>query len=130
MHDTQPIILGVFLPVLMICVFSFISIAVWADARRREREAFYRSETMKKLAESAGTGGATVLEMMREQDRSARRRRREGQKLGGLVVTAIGVGLMAFLRGIDQKQPAYLMGLIPLLVGLSVLAFGLIAEKE
>ena len=113
---------AIFLPVLMVSVFAFTSIATWSDARRREREAFYRSETLKKIADSTGPGGTAALELLREQDRNAQRRRREDQRLGGLATTAAGVGLLIFLRAIVPHEPVYLVGLIPLLVGVALLA--------
>lgn len=113
---------AIFLPVLMVSVFAFTSIATWSDARRREREAFYRSETLKKIAESTGPGGAAALEILREQDRMAHRRRRDDQRLGGLVTIAAGVGLLIFLRAMVPHEAAYLVGLIPLFVGVALLA--------
>lgn len=111
-----------FLPVLMVSVFAFTSIATWSDARRREREALYRSETLKKIADSTGPGAAAALEILREQDRMSLRRRRDDQRLGGLVTTAAGVGLLIFLRAIVPTQSVYLVGLIPLFVGVALLA--------
>ena len=35
--------------IIVIAVFTFLSIAAWSDARKKEREAFYRSEVRKKL---------------------------------------------------------------------------------
>jgi hypothetical protein len=76
-------------------------------------------------------GGAAALEIIREQDRIAQRRRREDQRLGGLATTAAGVGLLIFLRFIVPTQPVYLVGLIPLLVGVALLAHTLLfAPKE
>jgi Domain of unknown function (DUF6249) len=128
-HEQQ-IILGVFLPVLTICVFSFVSIVVWSAARRREREAFYRSETMKKLAESAGTGGTTVLEIMREQERAAVRSRRSGHKLGGLISVAIGMGLITFLAPLGWSAPVFLVGIIPMFVGAALLAYAYLFDRR
>jgi len=113
---------AVFLPVVIVSVFAFTSIATWSDARRREREAFYKSETLKKIAESSGAGGAAALDLIREQERIAQRRRRDDQRLGGLVTTGAGVGLLIFLRAIVPAQSVYLVGLIPLFVGVALLA--------
>jgi Domain of unknown function (DUF6249) len=121
--DNQQVILAIVFPVLTICVFSFVSIVVWSAARRREREAFYRSELMKKLAENAGTAGTTVLEMMREQERAALRWRRGGHTLGGLVALAVGFGLIVFLAPLGARQPVFLVGVIPLFVGVALLAY-------
>ena len=72
-----------FLSVGAVALFSFIAVASWADARRKEREAYYKSETLKKLSESQGS--AAVLELLREEQKQAAAKRREGLRLGGLI---------------------------------------------
>ena len=121
---------AIFLPVLMVAVFTFVSIAAWSDSRRREREAFYRSEVLKKAAESAGTGGTAALELMREQERVDRGRRREGQRLGGLITLAVGTGLMIFLHAVVSEEPVYLVGLIPTFVGVALLVYGFLSRER
>ncbi len=114
-----------------IALFSFLAVASWSDNRRKEREAYYRSETLRKIAETQGTGAGTALEVLREEDRIGRRRRQEGQRLGGLITAAAGIALMVFIRAIETKESAYLVGLIPLLVGLALLTYSyLLAPKE
>ena len=115
--------LALFLSVAAVAVFSFIGVAAWSDSRRKEREAYYRSETLKKLAEAQGTGASSAVELVKEEERIALRRRLEGQKLGGLITVAVGVGLMVFLKAVDHNEPAYLVGVIPLLVGVALLAY-------
>lgn len=114
-----------FLSVGAIALFSFIAVSSWADARRKEREAYYRSETLKKIAESPGPGGTVALEFLREEDRLAARRTREGQKLGGLITAAVGVGLMAFLGILADKNDkgVFLVGAIPFLVGVALIVY-------
>jgi hypothetical protein len=120
-----------FLSIGAVALFSFIAVASWSDARRREREAYYRSETLKKIAESQGAGGAVALEFLREEDKSASRRRREGIKLGGLITAAVGIAFMVFLRAEERSEPAYLIGLVPLLIGISLLVYAyLLAPKD
>lgn len=121
MIESGPLFL--FLAVGSVAVFSFVSILVWSVSRQKEREAFYRSETVKKIAEAPGGGGGAAVEFLREEERIATRRRREGMRLGGLITVAVGIGLMMFLRGIEQREPAYLVGLIPLLVGAALLLY-------
>ena len=130
MNSLPAIVLGIVLPVLTICIFSFVSIVIWSTARRREREAFYRSETMKKLAESSGTGGTTVLEIMREQERAAVRSRRSGHKLGGLVSIAAGMGLIVFMAPLGSTAPVFLVGIIPMLVGAALLAYAYLFDRR
>jgi len=114
-----------------IALFSFLSVAVWSYARRKEREENYRNETLKKIAESSGEGAKAAIELLREQHRTVTKRRLEGMKLGGLITTVVGIGVMVLLRGLVNDEPVYLSGLIPLLIGLALLAYTfLLAPKE
>jgi hypothetical protein len=97
-----------------------------ASEHRKEREAYYRSEVAKKIAESSGTGADAALELMREDERRAERRLRGGLRLGGLVVTAVGIGVTTFLYAIVPDMPVYLAGLIPTLIGVALLAYSYI----
>jgi hypothetical protein len=109
-----------------IALFSFLGVATWSDARRKEREAYYRSETLKKIAESSGEGAKSALELLREQEKNFVKRRLEGMKIGGLVTAAIGIGVMVLLRGLVHDEPVYLSGLIPLLIGVALLIYPLL----
>ena len=123
---TLPIAL--FLAVAASGMWAFIAVASWADIRRREREAYYRHETMKKISEMPGESG---LALLREDDRNTARRRRENIKLGRLITSAIGVGFMIFLGAVDTQKAAYLVGLIALLVGFALLAYSyVLAPKD
>ena len=114
-----------------IALFSFLAVAAWSDARRKEREAYYKSETLKKIAENSGEGAKSALEVLREQEKNFVKRRLEGMKIGGLVTAAVGIGVMVFLRGIVHDEPVYLVGLIPLLIGVALLIYSfLFAPKE
>ena len=114
-----------------IALFSFLGVASWSDARRKEREAYYTSETLKKIAESSGEGARSALELLREQERNAVKRRLEGMKLGGLITAAVGIGVIILLRGLEHEEPVYLVGVIPLLIGLALLAYAFVlAPKE
>ena len=125
-------VVAVAIPVVgSIALFSFLAVASWSDARRKERETFYKSETLKKIAESSGEGAKAAIELMREQNKNITKRRLEGMKLGGLITAVVGIGVMALLRGLVSDEPVYLAGLIPLLVGLAVLTYTfLLAPKE
>jgi len=125
-------VVAVAIPVVgSIALFSFLAVASWSDARRRERETYYKSETLKKIAESSGEGAKAAIELIREQEKSAVRRRREGMKLGGLITAVVGIGVMALLRGLVPSEPVYLAGLIPLLIGLALLTYTFaLAPKE
>jgi hypothetical protein len=111
-----------------IALFSFLAVAAWAASRRREREAYYRSEVVKKLS---GMPGDAAVALLREQERNAMRRQREGLRLSGLVTAAVGIGLMIFLRALMPGAPIYLVSLIPLLIGAAFLLYSyILAPKD
>jgi hypothetical protein len=131
LQENLPIFL--FLSVASMALFSFVAVAVWSSERRREREAYYRSETLRKIAETQGAGGSSAIEYLRESEKIAARRRREGLKLGGLVTFAVGISLMIFIGAVGRNDPdpAYLVGLIPLLIGTALLGYAyFLAPKE
>jgi hypothetical protein len=121
--------LFLFLSILMICVFTFVSIAVWATERRKEREAYYKAEAMRRLAEMSGEGAKYAIEALREQERieqgkssASEVKQREGYKVGGLVNIGIGVGLYLMLR--EVNGPA-MVGAIMVGIGAALLIYGL-----
>jgi hypothetical protein len=124
MNQTLPVFL--FFSVTSIALFSFVSVAIWASERRREREAYYRNETARKIAEMQGVGGDSAIDFLREEEKVAARRRTEGLKLSGVVTFAVGIGMMLFLKALyhdEPGDPVYLVGLIPLLVSVALLAY-------
>ncbi|MFY9907907.1 MAG: hypothetical protein WBX02_08640 [Terriglobales bacterium] len=125
---------AMFVPIVgSIALFSFLAVTTWADARRKEREAYYTSEALKKIAESSAEGAKSALELMREKQKNAQSRRIEGLKLAGLITTAVGIGTMVLLRGIVEREegPVYLSGLIPVLIGIALLLYVFVlAPKE
>jgi len=110
---------------LVVASFCFLSVMSWSRERRREREAYYRHETLRKISDSQGTSSGVLLEILREEERIAGRQRRESQKISGLVTIAAGVGLAVFLGIVDRndRDPAYLVGVIPMLVGAAFLFY-------
>lgn len=130
---SQDVIVGLTVIILGACLFSYLAVWVWMKHRRLEREAFYRSETLKKIAESQGGGGNSAIEFLRESEKNAVRRRREGQKLGGMISVALGIAIFLFVLGNRSggSLNIYTLGLIPLFIGLAVLGYVyLLAAKE
>lgn len=113
--------LALFLSVAALALFSFLAITTYAESRAKERTAFHRNETLRKLAEQSGEGGDKVLEVIREEERIANRKRIEGLKLGGLITTLVGVGIGVFLYTMAEEAAA--VAVIPLLVGVGLLGY-------
>jgi hypothetical protein len=115
----------ILLPVVsVVAVFTFITVATWAENRRKERESYYREETFRKILDHGGDAGDRILGLIREEETERARRRIEGLKLGGLITTVVGVGVMIFLGMLVDDEPIYLVGLIPLLIGLVLVIYG------
>lgn len=115
----------VFLAVAAIALYSYLSINSFVHGRRKEREAYYKNETVRRLTESQGAGADAAIALMREEDRLWTIRRLEGTKLGGLITTGVGIGLMIFL-GIatdDNHMIGVAIGIVPLMVGLALLLY-------
>jgi hypothetical protein len=126
--------LWVFLSFAVVSVFSFVAVAVWAGIRHEERKGFYRSETLKKLAES---GSAAVIEYLREEEQQEERRRagqREqmivGNRLAGLILLVVGSLVAVALRQLVPDAPVYLFGMIPFGIGIVLLLTPLINRRR
>jgi hypothetical protein len=99
---------------------------------RKEREAYYKAEALKKLAGSEGVGTDAVLQYFREEERRAQRRTRSGLRLAGLITGSVGIGSMVFLYAYAPlpDQPVYLAGLIPTLVGAALIVYSYIVSDD
>ena len=65
---------------IVMSVFAMISVAAWADARRREREALYRSELFGKLAAQPPETVDRIIQFLRdEQERKDARQQGENR---------------------------------------------------
>jgi hypothetical protein len=125
-HDMVPVV-AIAIPIVgSIALFSFLAVASWSEARRKERESYYTSETLKKIAESSGEGARSALELLRERQKNVAINRLEGMKIGGLVTAAVGIGVMALLYGLVRDNPVYLAGVIPLLIGVALMLYAFV----
>jgi len=108
--------------VLFISMFTFLVFAVWFGTRQKERVAFYKSETLRRISESSGEGAKQAIDLLREEERLKRIKAREGVKLGGLINLGVGIALVIFLWFLVGPNVA-LCGLIPALVGVAMLVY-------
>jgi hypothetical protein len=115
--------LGVMVPIVfMVVLFTFITIATWLGNRLRERQAFYKSETLRRITEAGGEGSKAAMELLREEGRLKLFQGRENLKIGGVVNLGVGIGLMILLRALVSWSVA-MCGLIPILIGVGLLVY-------
>ena len=125
MSDNPNFGLWMFLSVGAVSLFVvFIPLVSWIESRRKEREAFYKADTLRRLAEAPGEGARAALELMREEDRLKRIKMLEGFKIGGLINVAVGVGLSMLLYSIaGRSDNPFMVGAIPGLIGVAMLVY-------
>lgn len=110
-------------------IFTVASVATWAGARAAEREALYRHELIKKIAEQPPDAAERVMRFIREEEEKKEARRRAetrfGLQLGGTISFTVGVVLTIFLWYIvnDPGKPVWIVGFFPLAVGIVLLVF-------
>jgi hypothetical protein len=116
-------IIGVFIPIVaIVSVFTMIIFSIWFGTRQKEREAFYKSETLRRVTEASGEGAKAAIDLLREEEHLKRIKAREGIKVGGVVTLGVGIGLMIFLWALVGFKIA-LCGLIPGLIGVALLGY-------
>lgn len=116
------VMIFVFLAIGAVSLFSFLAVASFSDARRRERESYYKNDMLKKLADAQGPGATSAIQLMREEARLAAIHRKQGLKIAGLVLVGTGLGLVIFLKALISGAPVYLCGLLVLLIGIALFA--------
>ncbi len=102
--------------------FTFLIFIVWLDGRQKERQAHYRDEMARKIAEAGDSG--PVLEFVHAIEKADAERARMKASVSGLVTMAAAAGLMIFLNQVAPSSAVYLVGLIPLFVGVVLLFLG------
>src|SRR5215470_9493556 len=108
--------------------FSLAAVWAWAINRRRERESLYHDETVRKISESHGQ--QAVLDYMLEVERIRTRRLMSAYTVGGIITACGGAGLLIFLwPAHDPNDRAYLVALIPLFIGLGLIAYTRLSRK-
>lgn len=125
-------ILGVCIPIVgTVAVFTFLIFSVRFSSQQKDREAFYKAETLRRITESSGEGAKAAMELLREDERLKRIKSREGMKVGGLICVAVGVALVIFMWALSKTDPdvPYLVGLIPGLIGVALLVYVFLMAK-
>lgn len=112
-----------FLSVGAVALFAvFIPLTTYISSRKEEREAFYKAETIRRVAEAPPGSSIATIEFMREQNRISQLKTREGLKIGGIINIGVGIALVVFLHALVNIQIA-LCGLIPAFIGAAMLIY-------
>jgi Domain of unknown function (DUF6249) len=120
----NPQVIAILIPIVaIVATFTFVIVVHWVDSQRKEREAYYKAETLRRITEASGEGAKAALELLHENELLKRVKAREGLKITGLVNLAAGVGVMIFLHELLKGTAIYLCGLIPALIGVGFLAY-------
>ena len=115
--------LWAFLSVGAVALFGiFLPITTWLESRRKEREAFYKAETLRRVSEASGDAGKSSIEFLREQNRVIQYRTIEGLKIGGVIMVGVGLGVLILLWFLTGPAVAT-CGLVPLFIGLAMLIY-------
>jgi hypothetical protein len=120
-----PVVALAFTGVLLMIVFAFVSVVIWTEARRKEREALYKSELLKKLAETPGPGADAVLGNLREEEERKRERRRGILSLGGLLLAALGLAVLVghWVTPDTRDDGIWALCFVPLFLGAVLVGF-------
>ena len=146
--DEEGIVLFFVLSVVIVC--SYLSVKAWIDARRMEREAFYRTEALKKVVELHGNVSEAVLETLRHAIEEKTRppgwrydynREREAyyrsETLKSIAATPGGAAaVVEYLRHDDKRsarkreESSKLAGMFITAIGAAFIVFGFLASAE
>jgi len=120
----DPQAIAILIPIVaIVATFTFVIVVHWVDSQRKEREAYYKSETLRRITDASGEGAKAALELMHQDERLKRLKAREALKITGIVNLCVGVALMIFLHALLNGTAIYLCGLIPALIGVGFLSY-------
>jgi len=105
------------------CVFicPYLAITGWARERRREREALYRYDVLRKLAEHPACA-AQVLAAIEGHAAQEAVTRRRSTEASGVAVFVAGAALTAALVMLPVGD-AWLLGIVPAAVGATLVLY-------
>jgi len=109
--------------VALIGTFVFLTFWIITHQRRREREAYYRYELGRKAVEKGYVPEDKLLELLNNERRNQWLGRREGARLAGLILIALGLGLIIALGNLDDHLVG--LGSVPMFLGIALFVYGL-----
>lgn len=100
-----------------------LTVGVWARQRRLEREAFYRAQLYQRMLEKDLLTMADLEHERRTEDVRSAHARRNGLRLGGLLLGAMGLAVTGILL-VEEGLDAPPAGLMPFLLGVVLFLWG------
>ena len=116
-----------FLATSVVAFLTFMTIVVWSENRRKERQEYYRFEFRKRLVDAGKMDAAAVASLVQYEHDLGLRQGREKVRVAGIVIFGVGAGTCLGLSFLDNA--IWMLGLIPLGLGLSMLLYGLLAGR-
>ncbi len=111
-----------FLAAVTVASLTFVTIVVWVENRRKERQEYYRFEFRKRLVEAGKMDAASFASLVRYEHELKLRQGREKLLVAAFVILGTGVGICIGLQFISDSF--WKVGFIPVSIGLSMLAYG------
>ena len=105
--------------IIVTASLAFVSVMVWLDNHRKEREAHYRNEMAQRIADARDP--APLLAYVQELERIETVRSRTKTRVAGIITLAVGIAMTVLFHQAAPGTATYLVGLIPLLVGVALL---------
>ena len=116
--------------VTMLGLFAFLTVGAWASNRRAQREMELRYELYRLMVEHPGPEAEAVRALVAKDAQRRQEAASAGTGTGGLVVLAVGLGFGTFGYNFVPGKPAYLIALVPTLVGIAMLVSGFVARRS
>jgi len=120
-------------------LFAYLSVVHWVNARAKEGQARDRLALLRRLADQSPDSAQLVIEQLRREEaiareyerREARKARRNGMQTG-VILIAVGIGFAAAFAVMSQgrREPVWVLGLLPALVGVVIFAFAAFDESN
>lgn len=105
--------------IIVTASLAFVSVVIWLENRRKEREAHYRNEMAQRIAEAQNP--EPLLAYVRELERIDAGRNRTKARVAGLILLALGLAMALFFHWATPGTATFLVGLIPFFVGAALL---------
>ncbi len=113
-----------FLAAATVASLTFITIVVWTENRFKDRQEFYRFEFRKRLVESGKMDAASFGSLVRYEHEIGLQQSRQKLLVTAFVFVGLGIGTCIGLQFIGGS--IWLLGFIPLSMGLCMLAYGVL----